>query len=386
MALLRSTDRILTTHVGSLPRPVELIDLYRQKAGPEALGPVLASAVKDVVSQQVQAGIDIVNDGEYGKPTRDEVDFGPWMGYLYDRLDGFELTPIEGEAETIGGRDRSRFPGYYASDEALRDEAAEFSIGTCVGAIAYTGNEIIARDIANLRAGISDTRVTGAFMPAITPDLFFPPGSYYPSARDEAIALGDALRVEYQAIVDAGFIVQIDDPLLVNEFEMMFSDEWDLKGFRRWAEQHVEIVNNALAGLPQDQVRYHVCWGSWKGPHSSDLPLEEVVEQVLAINAGYLSIEGANAQHEHEWEVWSKVSLPAGKMLVPGVVTHKTNIVEHPTLVAQRIIRYAEAVGRENVIASTDCGMGGRIHPEIAWAKLQALSEGAEVASQALWA
>jgi 5-methyltetrahydropteroyltriglutamate--homocysteine methyltransferase len=211
------------------------------------------------------------------------------------------------------------------------------------------------------------------------------PGEYYKDTEQQAAAVAEAMREEYRAIIDAGFCLQLDDPILVNQYEMYYSMSGDMAAFRKWAEAHIELVNHGLKGIPEDRVRYHVCWGSWKGPHSTDLPLKSVLDLILKVNAAQYSVEAANPQHEHEWQDWQGVKLPAGKAVLPGVVTHKTNVLEHPQVVAERIIRYAGAVGRENVIASTDCGMGGRIHPSLAWAKLRALAEGAARASEQLW-
>jgi 5-methyltetrahydropteroyltriglutamate--homocysteine methyltransferase len=211
------------------------------------------------------------------------------------------------------------------------------------------------------------------------------PSEHYRSKDEQAVAVAEAMREEYRAIVDAGLNVQIDDPILVNVYEFRYSVDRDFAGFRKWAESHVELVNHALAGLPEDRIRYHLCWGSWIGPHSADLPLNEVIDLLLEIKASQYSFEAANPQHEHEWKLWNDVALPDGKALIPGVVTHKTTILEHPEVVADRIVRYAHAVGRENVIAGTDCGFGGRIDPQVAWAKLEALAAGAALASGALW-
>ena len=211
------------------------------------------------------------------------------------------------------------------------------------------------------------------------------PSEYYANDEEYVVAIAEAMREEYLAITNAGLNVQIDDPILVNMYEMHYSISADMAGFRKWAEGHIELINHALAGIPKEQVRYHLCWGSWLGPHSTDLPLKDVIDLVLKVNASQYSVEGANAQHEHEWKVWQDVKLPDGHAVIPGIVTHKTTILEHPELVAERIMRYASVVGRENVIASTDCGLGGRMHPQLAWAKLKALAEGARLASEQLW-
>ena len=387
----RSSDRILTTHVGSLPRPADLIALFRDNAPAGTLEPRLTAAVSEVVARQHAAGIAIVNDGEFGKPMPSEVDFGAWTNYIYQRLTGFEVQPLKGEVnllEQILGqsRDRRDFAEFYRSPEADVGEGAQpthFPIN--VGPIRYAGQALVQRDIANLKAALAGRPVAGAFLTSVVTGVVLIPGTHYRSAEEQGAAVAAAMREEYRAIIDAGFDLQLDDPLLVNEYEMRFSMSGDLAAFRRWAESHIELVNHGLEGIPAERVRYHVCWGSWKGPHSTDLPLRAVLDLILKVNAGQYSVEAANPQHEHEWQDWRGVKLPPGKAVLPGVVTHKTNILEHPELIAERIQRYADVVGREGVIASTDCGMGGRIHPTLAWAKLQALAQGAALASDRLW-
>jgi len=386
-----STDRILTTHVGSLPRPADLIALFRDNAPMGTLEPRLASAVAEVVGRQHDAGIAIVNDGEFGKPMPSEVDFGAWTNYIYQRLTGFEVQPLPGEVDVLAqilgqSRDRRDFAEFYRSPEADVGEVSRpthFPIN--VGPIRYAGQALVQRDIANLKAALAGRPVSGAFLTSVVTGVVIIPGTHYASAEEQGAAVAAAMREEYRAIIDAGFDLQLDDPLLVNEYEMRFSMSGDLAAFRKWAEAHIELVNHGLEGIPAERVRYHVCWGSWKGPHSTDLPLRAVLDLILKVNAGQYSVEAANPQHEHEWQDWRGVKLPPGKAVLPGVVTHKTNILEHPELVAERIQRFADVVGREGVIASTDCGMGGRIHPTLAWAKLQALAQGAALASDRLW-
>jgi 5-methyltetrahydropteroyltriglutamate--homocysteine methyltransferase len=390
LAMKRSSHRILTTHVGSLPRPADLMALYKGQASAGALEPKLAAAVGDVVGKQVDAGIDVVNDGEYGKPMTDEVDYGAWSTYVYPRLSGFEIRPLPKEFNALstimgGSKDRRDFAEYYATPEAYAGPVSRpthFPIN--VGPIQYAGHEIIQRDIRNLKAALAGKSVEDAFMTAVVTGVTVIPGEYYKSTEEQAAAVAEAMREEYKAITDAGICLQLDDPIIVNVYEWRFSMSEDLAAFRKWAAAHVELVNHALAGIPEEKVRYHICWGSWKGPHSTDLPLRDIIDLMLKVKASQFSVEAANPQHEHEWKVWLG-KLPEGKAVVPGVVTHKTNVLEHPETVADRIVRYAQAVGRENVVASTDCGMGGRIHPSIAWAKLQALSEGAALASDQLW-
>jgi 5-methyltetrahydropteroyltriglutamate--homocysteine methyltransferase len=382
----RSVDRILTSHVGSLPRPPELLRLY---AGGESeeLESGLEAAVAAVVRRQIGVGIDIVNDGEFGHPMTDEVDYGAWAMYAYGRLSGYRMVDLPEEAE-MPGKDRQDFAEFYASGEAaMTSGGRRYQIGVAMEPIAYSGQAEVRRDVENLKAALDGLDVSEAFIAAMSPAMagMRPPGSCYATAEEEMVAMAEALREEYRAITAAGFTVQVDDPFLVNLYEFNYSVNGDLKEFRRWAEQHVEVLNHALEGIPEEQVRYHLCWGSWKGPHSSDLPIAEVIDLLPKINASVYSVEAGNVQHEHEWKVWKDVELPEGKAVMPGVVSHKTNVLEHPELVADRLIRYAEAVGRENVIAGTDCGMGGRLHPQLAWAKLKALSGGAALASAELW-
>jgi len=384
-------NRILTTHVGSLPRPESLLALYRRRAPQAELEPVLAQSVDDVVRQQLAVGLDIVNDGEHGKPASSAIDYSAWASYIYGRVSGFEPRPIPPETNILAAilgasKDRADFAEYYQATQMHVGEGVRpthFPI--CVGPIRYTGHALIERDIANLAAAVARHGAERAFMTAIVGGIAVFPGTHYPNLEAQQVAVAEAMREEYRAIIDAGFDLQLDDPILVNQYEMVYSPTADLAGFRKWAESHIELVNAGLAGLPEDRIRYHVCWGSWIGPHSTDLPLANVIDLILKVKASQYSVEGANPQHEHEWEDWKRVKVPDGKKVLPGVVSHKTDILEHPEVVAQRITRYADAVGRDNVIASTDCGMGGRMHPSLVWAKLRSLTEGAERASRRLW-
>ena len=400
----RSVDRILTTHVGSLPRPDDLVELYRDNAPDDRLQPRLRSAIADVVRKQSESGIDVVNDGEFGKAMRRSVDFGAWWSYVYDRLAGFELreeTAKKGRAAwTFGSKERREFAEFYAAEASAGQggtagaaSAAQSGTSTarlygltCTGPVKYVGHAAIERDVKNLAAAIGGARVEQTFMTAVSPaTLQILPNEYYKSREDYTWALAEAIREEYKAIVDAGFILQIDDPALVDIYDWWYSLKDDLAGYRKWAAFQVEAVNHALEGIPEDRVRFHICWGSWHGPHNGDVPLKDVVDLLLKVKAQGYSIEAGNVRHEHEWKVWKETKLPAGKVLIPGVVSHATNVLEHPELVADRIVRFAQVVGRENVIASTDCGLGGRLHPQIAWAKLAALAEGAKLASNELW-
>jgi 5-methyltetrahydropteroyltriglutamate--homocysteine methyltransferase len=394
----RSVGRILTTHVGSLPRPDDLMALYASNASDDKLQPRLRAAVGDIVRQQADSGIEIVNDGEYGKAMRSSMDFGAWWSYVYPRLEGFELREEEAKkgraAWTFGSKERKEFAEFYAAEASAAASAARQSGSstaqlyglTCTGPVKYVGHAAIKRDIENLAAGVGAAHVEETFMTAVSPaTLQILPNAFYKSAEDYTIALAEAIHEEYKAIVDAGFILQIDDPALVDIYDWWYSMDDDLVGYRKWAAFQVEAVNHALHGLPEDRVRFHICWGSWHGPHKGDVPLRDVVDLLLQVKAQGYAVEAGNARHEHEWKVWKDTKLPEGKVLLPGVVSHATNVLEHPELVADRIVRFAQVVGRENVIASTDCGLGGRVHPQIAWAKLAALSEGAKLASRQLW-
>ena len=399
----RSFDRILTTHVGSLPRPNDLVELYRNDAPESQLLPRLRSAIADVVRAQSGSGIDIVNDGEFGKAMRRSVDFGAWWSYVYDRIAGFELREEAAKkgraAWTFGSKERKEFAEFYAEEASAGQGGAVAAQGvqgatssarmyglTCAAPVKYTGQAIVQHDIENLKAALGGADVEEAFMTAVSPaTLQILPNEYYKSQEDYTWALAEAIHEEYKAIVDAGFILQIDDPALVDLWDWWYSLNGDMAGYRKWAAFQVEAANHALRGIPEERVRFHICWGSWHGPHSGDLPLKDVVDLLLKVKAQAYSVEAGNVRHEHEWKVWKDTKLPDGKVLIPGVVSHSTNLIEHPELVADRIIRFAHVVGRENVIAGTDCGLGGRVHLQIAWAKLRALSEGAKLASKKLW-
>jgi len=392
----RSVGRIVTTHVGSLPRPNDLIELYRGDAPDSELLPRLKSAIADVVRRQADSGIDIVNDGEFGKAMRRSVDFGAWWSYVYDRLSGFELrqeVAKKGRAAWVfGSKERKEFAEFYAEDAGMGSAGQGGSSSArmyglmCTGPVKYSGQAIIQRDVQNLASALKGARVEETFMTAVSPaTLQILPNEYYKSREDYTWALAEAIREEYKAIVDAGFILQIDDPALVDIFDWWFSLNGDMAGYRKWAEFQVEAVNHALEGIPEDRVRFHICWGSWHGPHVGDVPLKNVVDLLLKVKAQGYSLEAGNVRHEHEWKVWKETKLPDGKLLIPGVVSHATNVLEHPELIADRIVRFAQVVGRENVVAGTDCGLGGRVHPQIAWAKLVALAEGAKRATSELW-
>ena len=385
----RSTDRILTSHVGSLIRPPVLIEFLRaqqerQPTDEAAFSQCLTNSVADIVRQQAEAGIDVVDDGEFGKTIS-------WSQYALERLSGFERRPIKGGVNPFArGADRTRFAAFYAELDA-RDAPATQWEAACIGPIAYTGHTALQRDIDNLRAALAKVNVVEAFLPVAAPASVIPDrkNEYYPSEDACLQAIAEAMRTEYRMIVDAGFLVQLDDARTAVTYDRMVPPA-SFADYRHWVGRYVEVLNHALAGIPQDRVRYHVCWGSWPGPHTTDVPLRDIVDLILQVRAGAYVIEGANPRHEHEWKVWESVKLPAGKVLVPGVISHATNIVEHPELVCERIVRLARLVGRENIIAGTDCGfaqspMYRRVHPSIMWAKLEALAAGAKLATKELW-
>jgi 5-methyltetrahydropteroyltriglutamate--homocysteine methyltransferase len=380
----RSEDRILTTHVGSIVRPQALLDhaaAARQDPRLEdQYQNELRESVANVVTMQANAGLDIVNDGEFGKSS--------WSNYVLGRLSGFEPRPGQFAPATWLGRDRLRFAEFMASEFPRGAKGAPAD--ACVGPITYEDRLSIRRDAGNLKAALDSTHVVEGFLTAVAPasvgyDSF---NEYYSNERDYVFAIADALREEYLAVHESGLILQVDDAVLANMYDELVQKSPE--HYRQWAELRVAALNRALAGIPEDRIRYHVCFGSWHVPHVADAPLEAIVELVLAVNAGAYLIEAANVRHEHEWRVWEKVKLPAGKILVPGVVTHHTTTVEHPRLVADRIVRFAKLVGRENVMASTDCGFAqvetlARVHPQVMWAKFESLAEGARLASQELW-
>jgi len=385
----RSTDRILTTHVGSLIRPAELQDFLRARqkgAGFDeaAYDRCLVESVATVVRQQADAGIDVVSDGEFGKAIS-------WSQYVLERLSGFERRPFKPGVNTFqSGADRKKFAEFYAELDA-REGVATTLDSVCVGPISYTGQAQLQRDIDNFKAALKGAKVTEAFMPVAAPASVIPDrkNEYYKTEEELLEAIANAMRAEYRMIVDAGFLVQLDDARNAVTYDRMvppgtFAD------YRHWLERQVEVINHAIEGLPQDRIRYHVCWGSWPGPHTTDVPLKDIVDLILKIKVGAYVIEGANPRHEHEWKVWQDAKLPEGRVLIPGVISHATNVVEHPELVAERVVRLAKLVGRENVIAGTDCGFAQgpfhrRVHPSIMWAKLEALAAGARLASKELW-
>src|SRR5580658_539792 len=385
----RSSNRILTTHVGSLIRPPALQDFLRAKQAGKpydraAYEACLTQSVAEVVHKQAEVGIDVVSDGEFGKSIS-------WSQYVLERLSGFERRPIKpGGNPFTRGVDREHFAEFYAELDA-REGVATTIEAVCVGPISYTGQTELARDIANFKAALKDVKVEEAFLPVAAPASVIPDrrNEYYKSEEELIRAIGAAMRTEYKMIIDAGFIVQLDDARAAVTYDRMVPPG-SFADYRKWLRLQVEVLNEAIKGLPADRIRYHVCWGSWPGPHTTDVALKDIVDLILGMNVGAFVIEGANPRHEHEWRVWESVKLPEEKVLIPGVISHATNVVEHPELVAERIARLARLVGRENVIAGTDCGFAQgpfyrRVHPSIMWAKLGALVEGAHLASTELW-
>jgi 5-methyltetrahydropteroyltriglutamate--homocysteine methyltransferase len=380
----RSTDRILTTHTGSIPRPPELLTLSSSKTGPPK-DPTLYAArlreyVAQVVRQQAKVGIDIVGDGEFSKAS--------WGAYILSRISGFELRPDQLRAAEWLGRERETFAEFLA--EAFPRAIHGVPTEACIGPIEYRGHASLELAISSLTDALRGVAVKEAFMTAVAPGSTAYDGvnEFYASEREYLFAVTDALREEYRAIHDAGLIVHVDDPVIANMYDALTSQS--PARYRAWAELRVEALNHALRDIPVDRVRYHVCFGSWHVPHTCDAPLEEIIDLVLQVNAGAYLIEAANPRHEHEWRAWEKVGLPEGRILIPGVITHHTVTVEHPRVVADRIVRFAKIVGRENVIAGTDCGFAQvdtlqRVHPTVMWAKFAALVEGARLASRELW-
>ena len=384
-----SHRRILTSHVGSLVRPPDFVAVLKER---QAGQPVphfdesLRTAVERVVQRQVDAGIDIVSDGEFGKGIG-------WEQYVIERLSGFSEPPppSPGQPATAVAPwgDFAEFMDFYA--EMFPKEQYQERPFPCTEPIAYTGHAALRRDIDNLKAAVKRANANAGFLPVVAPAsaTALSPNQYYKSDEEYIYAVANALRVEYETILDSGLFVQIDDAHLPFMYDRMVPPSSDHEYFR-WAELRIEALNHALRGLDSSRVRYHICWGSWNGPHTHDVPLKKIAPLLLKLNVGGYAIEAANPRHEHEWNVWRDVKLPDGRVLMPGVVSHQTNVVEHPELVAERLVRFAKVVGRERVVAGTDCGFAQgpfvrRVHESIMWAKLESLAEGARLASQELW-
>ena len=387
-----SDTKILTTHVGSLIRPPEFVALLTAIDAGDTTAAArypdrLREAVEQIVRDQADIGIDVVSDGEFGKSSS-------WSRYILDRLTGFEQrTGIGLNAGEIvaKGRDRDRFPEFYAEYDKTQGFVGTKGNWVCVSPIAYTGHDLISRDIDNFKSALGRVSAADAFMAAVAPGSVVPDriNEHYRTDADFIFAVADALNEEYRAIVGAGLLLQVDDAHLPIMYERMVPPA-TFDDYLAWADLRIEALNRALKGIPEDRVRYHLCWGSWNAPHTGDVPLKDIVHLLLRLHVGAYSIEAANVRHEHEWHLWESIKLPAHKILIPGVISHVTNVVEHPELVAERIVRLAALVGRENLIAGTDCGFAQgpyvqRVHPTIMWSKLQALVEGARLASGKLW-
>jgi 5-methyltetrahydropteroyltriglutamate--homocysteine methyltransferase len=395
----QNVDRIRTTHVGSLIRPPKLIEFWRsiEEAKPydeAAFEACLTESIAEVVRQQAEAGIDIVSDGEFSKGLN-------WAFYIFKRLSGItvrQATPEEMAdpmASMGGGRDHKAFAEFYAEYDAATGLGKRLSNRVVVnGPIKYANAQVL-RDIRNLQAAVANAKPQhsglAGFLPVVAPASALPGAKieHYKDEESYLFALADALHEEYQAVIDAGLYVQIDDAFLPYMHERMIPP-MSIADYKRWAQLRIDALNHALKGIPEERSRYHICWGSWNGPHAFDVPLKDIIDLLLQVRVGHYSFEAANPRHAHEWRVWETVKLRPGQVLIPGVISHATNIVEHPELVAERIVRLAKIVGRENVMGGTDCGFAQspfarRVHPSIMWAKLKSLAEGARIATHTLW-
>ena len=380
----RSTERILVTHAGSLARPKDLMEmlLARNDGKPydrEALPERLRSAVAEVAQKQIECGVDIVNDGELGKSN--------FSRYARERLSGFVERPAgpDFKPTSIFGRDMIEFPDYF--NRGGRTSIGHHSrVFYCAEPLKYVGHDEVKADIENLKAALHGKQFEEAFLPAIAPGTMehWMKNEYYPTEEAYLFAIADAMHEEYKAIVNAGFVLQIDDPDLADAWQMF--PQMSAADYRKYQEMRIDALNHGLRDLPIDRVRFHMCWGSYHGPHKYDIPLKDIVDIVLKVRAGAYSIEASNPCHEHEWRVWEDVKLLDGKILISGVVGHYSDFIEHPQAIADRLVRYAKIMGRENVIAGTDCGIGSRVgHPQVGWAKFQAMAEGARLATKQLW-
>jgi 5-methyltetrahydropteroyltriglutamate--homocysteine methyltransferase len=382
----RSTDRILTTHVGSLPRPPDLIALVRAKLRGEAVDDqayarVLTDSVAAIVRKQVELGVDVIDDGECGKPS--------FVSYGNERLGGFSArTGGGGVSPWAHSREAASFPEFYQSQ--MGSVSAQHARLVCTGPVTYKGQAALQTDLDNLKSALAGVNVAEVFVPAISPASFedWNKNEYYKTDEEYVVALGEAMRTEYQAIIDAGFLLQIDDPRLVTYYILHPGES--VADCRKWAELRVEALNHALRGIPTEKIRYHTCYSINMGPRVHDLEVKHIIDILVKIRAGAFSFEASNPRHEHEWAVWKEAKLPEGTVLIPGVITNSSVLVEHPELVAQRIVRYADFMGRDNVIAGTDCGFASfagsdEVHASIVWAKFDALVKGAELASRKLW-
>jgi 5-methyltetrahydropteroyltriglutamate--homocysteine methyltransferase len=383
-----SSDRILTTHVGSLPRPDDLFEMMLSKmdgnpVDEKAYAERVRDAVRDSVRQQVNAGLDVVNDGEMGKPS--------FITYAAARLDGLERREGVRPSPFANTRETADFPEYYQSAVAEQVSARRRRARmVCAAPIKYKGQAQLKFDLDALKAALAQVSAAEAFVPAIAPSNVeaTTPNEHYPSAEAYVFAIAEAMREEYKAIVDAGFLLQIDDPFLVTYY--ITRPDLNIAQCRKWAELRVEALNAALAGIPPERVRFHTCYSINMGPRVHDMQLKDIIDIILKVRAGAYSFEAANPRHEHEYEEWKRTKVPDDKILIPGIITQSTVLVEHPELVAQRIGRFAQVVGRERVIAGADCGFASfagsnEVHPSIVWAKFKSLVDGSRLASKQLW-
>src|SRR5438105_5908593 len=384
----RSTDRILTTHVGSLIRPAALREFLAAKEGGQpfdktAYAKCLKASVGEVVRKQAEIGIDVISDGEFGKAIS-------WAQYALFRLGGFERRPFAGGNPFTRGVDRTRFAEFYAELDA-RDKVETVMESVVVAPITYMGQAELQQDIDNFKDALNGVEVVEAFLPVAAPTSVIPDrkNEYYASDDDLQQGIADAMHTEYKTIIDTGLLVQLDDARAAVSCDRMVPPK-TLQQYRTWLAHQVEIINHAIEGLPREKIRYHVCWGSWPGPHSSDVPFKDIADLVLKVRAGAYSIELANPRHEHEWRLWEHLRLPKDTVLIPGVISHATNIVEHPELIARSEEHTSELQSRVDLVASTDCGFAqvtyfARVHPSIMWAKLESLVAGARLATAELW-
>ncbi|AMN42073.1 cobalamin-independent methionine synthase II family protein [Rhodoplanes sp. Z2-YC6860] len=381
----RSTDRILTTHAGSLPRPADLLQMVRAKARGEPVDePKLASRIKEavteIVHQQVDAGLDVIDDGEFGKPS--------FVTYIRERLGGLEPHGHRPNA-WLSSREAISFPDYYKQQESASPRAKQVQMA-CTSPLTYKGQAALKAELETLKSALKGVNAAEVFVPCISPANIedWNENRYYASNDEYLLAIADAMNVEYKTIVDAGFLVQVDDPRLVSYYLM--DPKMSVDDIRKWASKRVEALNHALRGIPTEKIRYHTCYSINMGPRIHDLEVKHIIDILMQIRAGAFSFEASNPRHEHEWAVWKEAKLPKDTVLIPGVITNSSVLVEHPELVAQRILRFAEFMGRENVIAGTDCGFASfagsdEVHASIVWAKMDAMVQGAEIASKKLW-
>jgi 5-methyltetrahydropteroyltriglutamate--homocysteine methyltransferase len=402
MAMKRSEDRILTTHGGNLPRPVDLDKLIAEGESKRAeIDARVPSAVAEVVDKQLECGVTILNDGEYVKAAHGS----DYVGYIHGRITGWEDLPVDPsqppKRQGVAARDRKDFPGFYESGLWLSGSggpvrpgfgtpgaapAAPATERVATSAVKYVGHDAIGKDVDAMLEAVKGRDDVQGFIAALGP-LSLGAGArnaFYDSEEDYMMAVAEVMREEYKAVTDAGLVLQVDEPEFATTW--MFYPEWSIEDYRRYLEFAAEVINHSIEGLPADQIRFHMCWGSGHRPHTNDVPLKDIADILMKVDASAYAVESSNVRHQHEWKVWEDVKLAEGKTLVPGVVGHYTDLVEHPEVVAARLINFASVVGKENVQAGTDCGIGSRVgHAEIVWAKLRAMSDGAELASKELW-